>query len=138
MSQKSFLFRILRHSRLIVLIICRSFLRFFLKIYIYNSFSSNNERMKNTYAIRQIRKFVYIWLVFYVALIGLTLDNTMPYKGDESFYIASSIHMLKTGNFMVPVYFGDLRFQKPMKCPLMQETIQFLHHLQSCKFVSRN
>ncbi len=38
----------------------------------------------------------------------------MPYKGDESFYIASSIQMLKTGDFMVPVYFGEIRFQKPI------------------------
>ena len=57
---------------------------------------------------------VYLWFPLYAGLIGCTLNNTLPYKGDESYYISSSIHMVQSGNFLVPIYFGDVRFQKPL------------------------
>ena len=60
------------------------------------------------------KTLAYLWFPIYVALIGLTLDNTLPYKGDESYYIASSIRMIQSGNFIVPVYFDEVRFQKPL------------------------
>lgn len=59
-------------------------------------------------------KTIYLWIALYAVLLGLTLDNTRPYKGDESLYIASSIRMLQTGEYMVPEFFGDFRFQKPI------------------------
>jgi 4-amino-4-deoxy-L-arabinose transferase-like glycosyltransferase len=61
-----------------------------------------------------MKQFVFVWLLLYAVLIGLTLNNTRPYQGDESYYITSSIHMLQTGNFLAPVYFGNFRFQKPI------------------------
>ncbi|PIE35434.1 hypothetical protein CSA56_04180 [candidate division KSB3 bacterium] len=57
---------------------------------------------------------MYIWISLYMVLIGCTLKNTTPYKGDESYYIASSIRMVQSDNVIVPVYFGEARFQKPL------------------------
>jgi len=56
---------------------------------------------------------ICIWLPIYTALLGFTLNNTLPIKGDESFYIASSIEMLESGEYLVPDFYGELRFQKP-------------------------
>lgn len=56
----------------------------------------------------------HIWLPVYFALLALTLNNTIPYRGDESFYIASSIRMIKADDYLLPVYFGEPRFQKPI------------------------
>ena len=59
-------------------------------------------------------KIVYFWIAFYGLMLGLTLNNTLPHRGDESFYIASSIHMQQSGNYLTPVYFDKFRFQKPI------------------------
>ncbi len=32
------------------------------------------------------KTLVYLWFPLYAVLIGLTLDNTRPYKGDEAYY----------------------------------------------------
>lgn len=50
----------------------------------------------------------------FAVLVGLTLDNTRPYRGDEAYYIASSIDMLQSGDVLVPRYFGEIRLQKPI------------------------
>jgi len=58
--------------------------------------------------------FIYGWLILYFILVGLTLNNTVPYKTDESFYITSAINMVKSHNYLIPTYFGNVRFQKPI------------------------
>ena len=60
------------------------------------------------------RTLAGLWCVVYLLLIGLTLNNVRPYKGDESFYIASAMEMYKNGNSLIPEYFGEARFQKPI------------------------
>ncbi len=57
---------------------------------------------------------IYAWLLTYFILVGLILNNTVPYETDESFYITSSINMVKSHNYLLPTYFGDIRFQKPI------------------------
>ena len=59
-------------------------------------------------------KAVFLWVVLFGAVIAGTLNNTMPYKGDESFYITSAIGMVENGDYLVPRYFGEMRFQKPV------------------------
>jgi 4-amino-4-deoxy-L-arabinose transferase-like glycosyltransferase len=53
-------------------------------------------------------------LLAYCALLAGTLNNTRPYQGDESFYIASAIRMVRERQFLLPEYFGALRLQKPI------------------------
>lgn len=60
-----------------------------------------------------VKKQIIIWIVVYFILISITLNNTKPYKGDESFYITSTINMIQTDNYLIPHYFGSPRFQKP-------------------------
>ena len=60
------------------------------------------------------QKAVFLWVVLFGAVIAGTLNNTMPYKGDESFYITSAIGMVENGNYLIPRYFGEMRFQKPI------------------------
>jgi 4-amino-4-deoxy-L-arabinose transferase-like glycosyltransferase len=55
-----------------------------------------------------------LWGAVACGLIGLTLDNTRPYRGDESFYITAAIDMTRTGDLLVPRYFGEVRLQKPV------------------------
>jgi 4-amino-4-deoxy-L-arabinose transferase-like glycosyltransferase len=57
-----------------------------------------------------------IWagLVVFVVLLAATLNNTVPYHGDETYYTASAIHMVQRGDYDVPVFFGHARFQKPI------------------------
>lgn len=59
-------------------------------------------------------KFIAAWILLYLVLMGCTLNNTMPYQGDESFYIVSGIQMVKSQNYFLPTYFGEFRFQKPL------------------------
>lgn len=59
-------------------------------------------------------KAVILWVVIFGAVIACTLNNTMPYKGDESFYITSAIGMIDSGDYLIPRYFGEMRFQKPI------------------------
>jgi 4-amino-4-deoxy-L-arabinose transferase-like glycosyltransferase len=59
-------------------------------------------------------KFVAGWILIYLVLFGFTLNNSMPYQGDESFYIGAGINMVKTQNYFLPVYSGKFRFQKPL------------------------
>ncbi|MFQ6104278.1 MAG: ArnT family glycosyltransferase [Candidatus Glassbacteria bacterium] len=54
------------------------------------------------------------WLLIFALLVGSTLNNTRPYQGDESIYITSAIRMIEGGNYLVPEYFGNMRFQKPI------------------------
>jgi 4-amino-4-deoxy-L-arabinose transferase-like glycosyltransferase len=60
-----------------------------------------------------VRNAVCIWIAAYGLLIGLTLDNTRPYKGDETYYTVSTISMVEEGNYLIPFYEGAPRFQKP-------------------------
>jgi 4-amino-4-deoxy-L-arabinose transferase-like glycosyltransferase len=55
-----------------------------------------------------------LWIVFYAVLIGATLHNTYPYQGDEAFYTVSALAMVQDGQYLVPYYFGQPRFQKPI------------------------
>jgi 4-amino-4-deoxy-L-arabinose transferase-like glycosyltransferase len=55
-----------------------------------------------------------VWIALMCALLGLTLDHTHPYQGDETYYIKSAIGMLRAGNLLVPQYDGVIRLQKPV------------------------
>jgi 4-amino-4-deoxy-L-arabinose transferase-like glycosyltransferase len=55
-----------------------------------------------------------IWILLYCALVGLTLDNTHPYQGDEAYYIKSAIGMLKSGHVLLPRFDDTIRLQKPI------------------------
>jgi hypothetical protein len=55
-----------------------------------------------------------VWVLLYCALVGLTLNNTHPYQGDEGYYIKSAVGMLKAGNLLLPQYDGTIRLQKPL------------------------
>ena len=57
---------------------------------------------------------VWIGLVVFVVLLAATLNNTVPYHGDETYYTASAIHMVQSSDYGVPMYFGHARFQKPI------------------------
>ena len=54
------------------------------------------------------------WLLALATLIGLTLDSTHPYQGDETYYIKASVGMVRAGGFLVPRHDGDVRLQKPI------------------------
>ena len=54
------------------------------------------------------------WVLLCCALVGLTLDNTHPYQGDEGYYITSAVGMLKAGNLLLPQYDGTIRLPKPV------------------------
>lgn len=60
------------------------------------------------------RTAVWTGLVVFVLLLAATLNNTVPYHGDETYYTASAIHMVQSGDYGVPVFFGHVRFQKPI------------------------
>ena len=63
---------------------------------------------------RNMSRIVGGWLIVYVALLAATLENTQPYHGDESYYTVSAIEMMRSGDALTPVYFGQFRFQKPI------------------------
>lgn len=52
--------------------------------------------------------------VLYFLLMLPNLNNSDPYRGDESFYTVSAVHMMETGEYLIPSYFGDERFNKPI------------------------
>ncbi len=60
-----------------------------------------------------MRNAICIWIAAYGLLIGLTLDNTRPYQGDETYYTVSAISMVEEGDYLIPSYRGAPRFQKP-------------------------
>ncbi|HEX2959763.1 MAG TPA: glycosyltransferase family 39 protein [Chitinispirillaceae bacterium] len=47
-------------------------------------------------------------------MLCLTLNNTYPLQGDESYYSVSASWMVTNNNYLVPHYFGEPRFQKPI------------------------
>ena len=55
-----------------------------------------------------------VWLLLYCLLVGLTLDGTHPYHGDEGYYIKCGVGMIKAGTLLVPQYDGMIRLQKPI------------------------
>ncbi len=59
-------------------------------------------------------KQVILFVLLYAVAISFSLNNVMPYKGDESFYVVSALNMVETGDLLVPEYFGNSRFQKPI------------------------
>ncbi len=61
-----------------------------------------------------MNKKLLVWLILYFILIGLTLNNPTPYKGDESFYLISGINMVKNHNYIIPYYYNKIRLQKPI------------------------
>lgn len=62
----------------------------------------------------QQNKKLILWLLLFFILLSLTLNNTSPYKGDESYYLVSGLYMEKTGNLLLPRYFNIDRVQKPI------------------------
>jgi 4-amino-4-deoxy-L-arabinose transferase-like glycosyltransferase len=56
----------------------------------------------------------WLWVVVVAALLSVTLNQTRPYVGDESYYQVSAIRMVQTGDVLVPVFAGAPRFQKPV------------------------
>ena len=60
------------------------------------------------------RQLLLIWVAIYAACIACTLNNTYPIQGDESYYTVSAAGMVTSGSYMVPSYFGQPRFQKPV------------------------
>ncbi len=59
-------------------------------------------------------KALFLWLLIFFVLLAFTLNNTIPYKGDESYYLVSALNMIKTGEYFVPYYYNQPRFQKPI------------------------
>jgi 4-amino-4-deoxy-L-arabinose transferase-like glycosyltransferase len=59
-------------------------------------------------------KFVAGWILICLVLLGFTLNNSMPYQGDESYYMGSGIHMVESRNYFLSIYAGEYRFQKPL------------------------
>lgn len=59
-------------------------------------------------------RLAFLWAIVYAVLLAPTLNNTSPYQGDETFYTVSAEHMVRSGDWLVPVYFGEARFQKPI------------------------
>ncbi len=59
-------------------------------------------------------KKLLLWIAIYCGMISLTLNNTYPLQGDESFYSVSASWMVTNNNYLVPHYFGEPRFQKPI------------------------
>ena len=59
-------------------------------------------------------KALFLWLLIFFVLLAFTLNNTTPYKGDESYYLVSALSMIKTGEYFVPHYYNQPRFQKPI------------------------
>ena len=59
-------------------------------------------------------KALFLWLLIFFVLLVFTLNNTIPYKGDESYYLVSALNMIKTGEYFVPHYYNQPRFQKPI------------------------
>jgi 4-amino-4-deoxy-L-arabinose transferase-like glycosyltransferase len=47
-------------------------------------------------------------------MLSLTINNTYPIQGDESFYSVSASWMVTNNNYTIPHYFGEPRFQKPI------------------------
>ncbi len=56
----------------------------------------------------------WAWIATFALLLATTLSQTRPYIGDESFYQVSAVRMVQTGDMLVPVFFGQPRFQKPI------------------------
>ncbi len=59
------------------------------------------------------KSLCFVLLVYFILLV-LTLNSTIPYKGDESYYLVSALNMVKNGNYFVPYYYNQPRFQKPI------------------------
>lgn len=64
--------------------------------------------------LRRTSGLLCLWIMFYAGLMGVTLPNTYPYQGDETFYTISALAMVQDGQYLVPHYFGQPRFQKPI------------------------
>jgi 4-amino-4-deoxy-L-arabinose transferase-like glycosyltransferase len=70
--------------------------------------------LKNIISRLSPTRILIVWIAIYAIFMAFTLNNTYPLQGDESFYTVSAANMVQTHSYMVPEYFGQLRFQKPV------------------------
>jgi 4-amino-4-deoxy-L-arabinose transferase-like glycosyltransferase len=59
-------------------------------------------------------KKLLLWILLFVSMISLTINNTYPLQGDESYYSVSAAWMVTNDSYVIPHYFGEPRFQKPI------------------------
>lgn len=59
-------------------------------------------------------KKLLLWILLFVSMISFTINNTYPLQGDESFYSVSAAWMVTNDSYVIPHYFGEPRFQKPI------------------------
>jgi len=59
-------------------------------------------------------RFLWLWAALYALLLALSLDNSYPYMGDESYYTVSALNMQQRGDLHTPWFEGDYRFNKPI------------------------
>jgi 4-amino-4-deoxy-L-arabinose transferase-like glycosyltransferase len=72
------------------------------------------QNFKNFVLGQPLQRILILWIAIYAACIALTLNNTYPIQGDESYYTVSAANMVKNHSYMVPYYYGQPRFQKPV------------------------
>ena len=57
---------------------------------------------------------VLLWMTFCFLVLVYKLDAVPPYHADENFYVESSLRMVKSDDYITPVYHEKKRFAKPI------------------------
>lgn len=76
----------------------------------------NNSRLAPSVHLARITGSAWLLAPFIVhfLLVGVSLSNPYLYHQDENYYMASTLHMQESGDYLIPVYNDVPRINKPI------------------------